>query len=97
MSEIDASEGAVFYATGVFYYFKTADVKALFQQMAKRFPGAVLAFDTCNQRGARLMTKTWLKEAGFSNVDAFFSLEDALELKAWSPDFASVTSKSYTR
>jgi len=43
------------------------------------------------------MTKTWLKEAGIANVDAYFSLEDAAELKAWSDDFASITSKSYMR
>ena len=97
MAEIDASEGAVFYATGVFYYFKTEDVKALFQKMGKHFPGAVLAFDACNRRGAKLMTRTWLKEAGIANVDAYFSLEDAAELKAWSDDFSSVTSKSYMR
>ena len=97
MMEINASEGAVFYATGVFYYFKTEDVKALFQKMGKHFPGAVLAFDACNRRGAKLMTKTWLKEAGIANVDAYFSLEDAAELKAWSDDFSSVTSKSYMR
>lgn len=97
MAEIDASEGAVFYATGVFYYFKTEDVKELFQKTAKRFPGAVLAFDACNRRGAKLMTKTWLKEAGIANVDAYFSVEDTAELKAWSDDFASVTSKSYMR
>ena len=97
MAQIDASDGAVFYATGVFYYFKMADVKALFQKMARRFPGAVLAFDACNQRGAKLMNKTWLKEAGIKNVDAYFSLENAAELKAWSNDFASVTAKSYMR
>ena len=97
MMEINASEGAVFYATGVFYYFKTEDVKALFQKMGKHFPGAVLAFDACNRRGAKLMTKTWLKEAGIANVDAYFSLEDAAELTAWSDDFASITSKSYMR
>lgn len=97
MAEIDASEGAVFYATGVFYYFKTKDVKALFQKMARHFPGAVLAFDACNWRGAKLMTRTWLKEAGIANVDAYFSLEDAAALKAWSDNFDSVTSKSYMR
>lgn len=97
MDEIDASDGAIFFATGVFYYFKTEDVKTLFCKMAKRFPRAVLAFDTCNKRGAKLMTKTWLKEAGISQVDAYFSLEDASELKSWSPDFKSVTSKSYMR
>ncbi len=97
MDEIDASDGAIFFATGVFYYFQREDVKTLFCKMAKRFPGAVLAFDACNKRGAKLMTKTWLKEAGIKKVDAYFSLEDTSELKSWSPDFKSVTSKSYMR
>lgn len=97
MDAIDASGGAIFFATGVLYYFKTADVKTLFCKLAKRFPGAVLVFDACNARGAKLMTKTWLKEAGISRVDAYFSLEDAASLKSWSADFASVTSRSYMR
>jgi hypothetical protein len=43
------------------------------------------------------MTKTWLKEAGISDVDAFFSLEDKEELRNWSDDFADVSAKSYMR
>ena len=97
MDRIDASDGAIFYATGVFYYFKLEDVKALFCRMARRFPGAVLAFDACNRRGARMMTRTWLKEAGITDVGAFFSLESASELEGWSADFAEVSSKSYMR
>ena len=97
MDRIDASQGAVFFAAGVFYYFKTEDVKRLFAAMAERFPGAVLAFDACNERGAKLMRKTWLKEAGITDVSAFFSLEDEKELTGWSRRFASVTAKSYMR
>ena len=97
MNEIDASGGAVFFAAGVFYYFRTEDVKKLFQAMAERFPGGVLAFDSCNERGAKLMRKTWLKEAGITDVSAFFSLEDEAELKGWSDRFVSVTAKSYMR
>lgn len=97
MEQIDAEGGAVFYATGVFYYFKTEDVRTLFTKMAKRFPGAVLVFDSCNRHGAKMMMKTWLKEAGITDVSAFFSLEDPKELERWSSDFASVTSKSYMR
>ena len=97
MERIDASDGAVFFAAGVFYYFKTVDLKTLFSAMAERFPGAVLAFDTCNQRGAKLMRKTWLKEAGITEVGAYFSLENESELKAWSSRFASVSAKSYMR
>ena len=97
MDAIDASDGAVFFAAGVFYYFRTGDVKKLFAAMAERFPGAVLAFDSCNDRGAKLMRKTWLKEAGITDVSAFFSLEDERELEAWSGRFASVSAKSYMR
>ena len=97
MDAIDASDGAVFFAAGVFYYFRTEDVRALFSAMAERFPGAALAFDSCNERGAKLMRKTWLKEAGITDVSAFFSLEDEKELTGWSGRFASVTAKSYMR
>jgi len=97
MEQIDASGGAIFFAAGVFYYFKTETVKALFCQMANRFPAAVLVFDACNSRGAKLMRKTWLKEAGITEVDAYFSLEDAKTLEGWSGDFTAVTAKSYMR
>ena len=97
MDRIDATDGAVFFASGVFYYFRTEEVKRLFDAMATRFPGAVLVFDSCNERGARLMRKTWLREAGITDVDAFFSLEDERELLGWSDRFASVTAKSYMR
>jgi len=97
MDEIDASEGAILYATGVFYYFKKEDVKALFNKLAERFPQAILVFDACNRRGAKMMTKTWLKEAGIKDVEAFFSVEDVNELKPWSNDFTRVSSRSYMR
>ncbi len=97
MDRIDAADGAVFFAAGVFYYFKTEQVRALFCQMAKRFPGATLAFDSCNRRGAKMMMRTWLREAGITDVGAFFSLEDEAELRTWSDHFASVTARSYMR
>ncbi len=97
MGRIDASDGAVFFAAGVFYYFKTEEVKKLFAAMAEHFPGGVLVFDSCNERGAKLMRKTWLKEAGITDVSAYFSLENEAELLGWSGRFASVTAKSYMR
>ena len=41
------------------------------------------------------MRKTWLKEAGITDVSAFFSLEDPNTLRCWG--FQEVTSKSYMR
>ena len=97
MDAVDASGGAVFFAAGVFFYFRTEDVRSLFSRMAERFPGAVLAFDSCNRRGAKMMRSTWLKEAGITDVNAFFSLENERELESWSGRFSSVTAKSYMR
>ena len=97
MDRIDATHGAVFFAAGVFYYFKTEDVRRLFSAMARRFSGAVLAFDSCNELGAKLMRKTWLKDAGITDVRAFFSLENEKELEAWSSKFVSVSARSYMR
>ena len=51
----------------------------------------------CNERGAKMMRKTWLKEAGITDVSAFFSLEDASELRRWSRHFSSVSARSYMR
>lgn len=97
MEQIERSDGAVFYASGVFYYFKTEDVKKLIAEMARRFPGGVLVFDTCNKRGAKMMTKTWLKEAGIKDVNALFSLEDASVIRSWSESIDTVTTRSYMR
>ena len=44
-----------------------------------------------------MMRSTWLKEAGITDVQAYFSLEDEKELKTWSKDFSSVSAKSYMR
>jgi O-methyltransferase involved in polyketide biosynthesis len=93
--EFNESKGAVFYAAGVFYYFKTEQLKALFDAMAKHFKGGRLVFDSCNKIGAKMMTKTWLREVGITDVSAYFSTSDAAEeLALGETPFASVTTKS---
>lgn len=97
MDGVDASGGAVFFASGVFYYFRKEDVKKLFLKMAERFPDCAIVFDSCNRRGAKMMTKTWLKEAGIKDVGAFFSIEDKSEIEEWSKERFQVSAKSYMR
>ncbi|MBQ7057930.1 MAG: class I SAM-dependent methyltransferase [Firmicutes bacterium] len=47
MDTIEATNGAVFFAAGVFYYFKIEDVRRLFSAMAERFPHSVVVFENC--------------------------------------------------
>ena len=94
-SQIDASGGAVFFASGVFYYFLTEQVKALVQAMAGAFPGGVLVFDAANRTAVKMIAKTWLKSAKIKDVGAYFAVSDApKELGAWDSRL-QVTSRGY--
>ena len=94
-SEIDASGGAVFFASGVFYYFFTDQVKELVQKMADAFPGGVLVFDAANRTAVKMIAKTWLKSAKIKDVGAYFAVSDAKsELSLWDGRL-QVTSRGY--
>ena len=94
-SQIDASGGAVFFASGVFYYFLTEQVKALAQAMAGAFPGGVLVFDAANRTAVKMIAKTWLKSAKIKDVGAYFAVSNAPEeIGAWDSRL-KVTSRGY--
>ena len=94
-SQIDASGGAVFFASGVFYYFLTEQVKALVQGMADAFPGSVLVFDAANRTAVKMIAKTWLRTAKIKDVGAYFAVSDAKsELSSWDSRLL-VTSRGY--
>lgn len=93
--KIDASEGAVFFAAGVFYYFLAEQVRTLVRAMTDAFPGGVLVFDAANKKAVKLMLKTWLKDAEIKDVGAYFAVSDAKsELSAWNSRL-SVSSRGY--
>ena len=93
--KIDASGGAIFFASGVFYYFLTEQVKALVQAMADTFPGGVLVYDAANRIAVKMIAKTWLKSAKIKDVCAYFAVSDAKdELSLWD-NRLQVTSRGY--
>ncbi len=97
MDRIDGRNGIIFFAAGVFYYLKNEEVRRLIEELNRRFPGGVLVFDSCNARGAKMMRKTWLKQAGISDVSAYFSLENKEEIEKWNLGVRRITDRSYMR
>lgn len=93
--DYDPQEGAVFFASGVFYYFKTDEVRRLLCKMSEHFAGGKLAFDATNAKGLKSMLKTWLEPSEMSSIGVYFSLEDETELMGWSDKFSSVVRKGY--
>lgn len=93
--KIDATDGVVFFASGVFYYFLTEQVRSLVCKMAKAFPGGKLVFDSANKKANKLLLKTWIKVSKIKNVDAYFAVNDAAkDLAVWSDDI-KVSKKGY--
>ena len=86
-------DGIVFFASGVFYYFKTEEVKALTVAMAKHFKGGKLAFDATNKKGLKNMHKTWLD--GYDDVSVYFSVDDLSDISGWSGDFKNIVRNKY--
>ena len=94
-SQIDASNGAVFFASGVFYYFLTQQVRELVRGMADAFPGGVLVFDAANRTAVKMIAKTWLKSAKIQDVGAYFAVSDAKhEIGPWDSRL-QVSSRGY--
>ncbi len=94
-NRIDSSGGAVFFASGVFYYFLSEQVKTLVCAMSKTFPNGRLVFDAAGKTAVKLIAKTWLKTAEIKDVNAYFAVSDAKkELSLWN-DNMRVSSRGY--
>ena len=74
--KINSEEGAVFFASGVFYYIDTEKALALFNAMAERFPGGKLVMDTANNKALKVMLKTFVKQSGIKNIKAYFHVDN---------------------
>lgn len=63
--------------------------------MAEHFAQGRIVFDTCGKTGAKMISKTWLKQAEIKDVNAYFSVGDAQkEIAHWSDKF-EVSSRGY--
>lgn len=95
LNQIDGTGGVVFFATGVFHYLTTSQVKQLVLTIEKQFPGARLVFDTVGTLGHKLMMKGVLKNFGITDVSGYFHVNDVQkELGNWSKNM-KLSSRGY--
>ena len=96
MDKIDASNGAVLYAAGVFHYFTTQQIRNMVIAMADKFPNGRLVFDTVGKFGRDVLMKGTLKNMGMMNdISEYFYVSDAKDLEGWSDKVRLVSRKSY--
>lgn len=94
MDEVDGSDGAIFFAAGVFHYFKMSEVRKLVLELSKRYKGGRLIFDSVGKSGLKLMMKKILKNMDISDVDGLFYVSNPEKELNWSEKI-KVTSKGY--
>ena len=94
INEIDGSNGVIFFAAGVFHYFKTKEVKTLILKLSREYPGGCLVFDSVGKLGLKLMMKKVLKNMGISDVEGLFYVNNPKKDLNWSEKIR-VGSKGY--
>ena len=94
MNEIDGTNGVIFFAAGVFHYFKTEEVRNLVLTLSKRYPGGRLIFDTVGKLGLKLMMSKILKNMGIADIDGYFYVNDPAKELNWSENL-KVSSRGY--
>ena len=93
--EVEKQDGVIFFGTGVFYYFKKEEIEHLFNAMAMAFPGGRLVFDICGLKGCKMMMKNFVKEAGITDVEAYFHVDHLnIDIASWLRH-AKVSQKPY--
>lgn len=93
--QVFRENGAVFFASGVFYYFTDEQIQHLFNGMAAYFHGGMLVFDIAGKTAVKMAVKTWVKEAGIEGVNTFFYVNSVEEnIQPWLKN-ARASSKGY--
>ena len=93
VDKVDGSDGAIFFAAGVFHYLTSMQARSIVRRLASRFPGGRLVFDTVGKLGRRLMRQSF-KSFGMENYDECLCVEDPVELEGWC-ETATVSSRGY--
>ena len=70
--KIDNSNGVIFFASGVFYYFLNEEVKSLIIKMSSYFNDSVLVFDAAGKMTVKLISM-WLNSLKVKEVGTYFS------------------------
>lgn len=83
-----------FFAGGVFMYFTEAQIKSLFLEMARQFPGSELMFDILSKKGIYYANKM-LKKSNMPNAIMQWGIDDSELLEEWSSHIKIVNHISY--
>ena len=93
MEKVDASNGVFITVQGLFMYLQPDDVRTIMQKIAKRFPGAVMMFDTSPTWMSEHTKKGWQKTPNYKVPHMPWGLnrnEVEPTIRQWLPNAKSI-------
>jgi O-methyltransferase involved in polyketide biosynthesis len=79
----DPADGILFFAAGVFYYFKENELKELFCTMAEHFPKGKLVFDA-ESKNVMKKSNRMVRKSGNKGAEMYFSVNKSTIFEKWS-------------
>lgn len=84
LGQLPAADSIFFLASGVFYYFEEAQIKAFLIKLAHTFPGSEILFDACTPRGVRAANQKVIKAGGMDESAVLrWGLQSVREMESW--------------
>lgn len=94
IDQVDGTNGAVFFAAGVFHYLSFDQACDLTRALAERFPGGRLVFDAVGKLGQRMMMRTVLRNFDMGEFTDLLYVSGPEDIAAWS-DKIRVSARGY--
>lgn len=93
--KVERENGAVFFGSGVFYYFTREEMEKLVNSMAEYFHDGTMVFDIAGKAAVKMAVKTWVEKAGIKGVNTSFYVNKVeKEITPWLRN-AKATSRPY--
>lgn len=84
LDQIKVTDGVLFIAAGVLYYFQKDDVRSFFIRLADKFSGSGILFDASSKAGVKLANQMVIKRGGLDAKSYLvWGLEQADDLETW--------------
>jgi O-methyltransferase involved in polyketide biosynthesis len=96
LDHIQVTDGVLFVAAGVFYYFEESDIKSFFMRLADRFPGCEMVFDVSSPTGVKVANKRVIESAGLDERSYLkWGLKNTAVLTSWDRRFQLLETRFY--
>jgi O-methyltransferase involved in polyketide biosynthesis len=98
LEQIEVKGNVLFFAAGVFYYFKENEIKEFMIRLVDKYPGSEILFDVSSPFGVKVANKKVVESAGLGEKSHLvWGLENKKDILTWDPRIKLIATHYYFR